>query len=112
MPLIDQAWSRLEPQRSEDFGIKKGWRKLVLKIFKISSSCSIITSYHRIMDSVRENRGTYEIETTGKGIGPAYEDKISRKGIKVSDLFNQELLLTKLERNFIEKKVLLDHYLL
>ena len=77
--------------------------------FKISSNCSVITSYHKIMDAVRESKGPIKIGTTGKGIGPAYEDKISRKGIKISDLFDRTLLKTKLERNFIEKKVLLDH---
>ena len=89
--------------------VRKAGVSITPENFKISSNCSVITSYHRIMDAVRETKGPVKIGTTGKGIGPAYEDKISRKGIKVSDLFDKEVLLHKLERNFIEKKVLLDH---
>ena len=77
--------------------------------FKISASCSVITTYHKIMDAVRESQGPVKIGTTGKGIGPAYEDKIARRGIKVFDLFDKKVLQQKLERNFSEKKVLLDH---
>ncbi len=101
----------LEPEAliNELAEVKKAGVSVTPENFKISSSCSVITSYHRIMDAVRESKGPVKIGTTGKGIGPAYEDKISRKGIKVSDLFDKKLLHAKLERNFIEKKVLLDH---
>ena len=101
----------LEPQALIDelAEVKSAGVTVTPENFKISSSCSIITSYHRIMDAVRESKGPIKIGTTGKGIGPAYEDKISRKGIKVSDLFDREILEKKLTRNFIEKKVLLDH---
>jgi len=101
----------LEPQALIDElnEIRAAGVKVTPENFKISNNCSVITSYHRIMDAVRESKGPVKIGTTGKGIGPAYEDKISRKGIKVSDLFNRELLQTKLERNFIEKKILLDN---
>ena len=77
--------------------------------FRISSNCSIITSFHKIIDAVRESQRQLKIGTTGKGIGPAYEDKVSRKGIKVADLFNYEALKSKLEGGFIEKKILLDN---
>lgn len=75
---------------------------------KISSNCSVITSYNKILDAARETKGPVKIGTTGKGIGPAYEDKISRKGIKVKDLFDLEGLRNKLEANLIEKKVLFE----
>jgi adenylosuccinate synthase len=101
----------LEPEAliTELAEIKSAGVQISPENFRISSSCSIITSYHRIMDSVRETKGPIKIGTTGKGIGPAYEDKVSRKGIKVSDLFDRDTLQSKLEKNIIEKKVLLDH---
>ena len=74
----------------------------------VSLNCSIITSYHQILDGVREAKGPVKIGTTGKGIGPCYEDKISRKGIKLVDLFNKETLKNKLEHQLIEKKVILE----
>ena len=51
------------------------------KNFGISLNCSIITKYHQILDHAREGQGPVKIGTTGKGIGPAYEDKIARKGL-------------------------------
>lgn len=74
----------------------------------ISENCSVITTYHRLLDGVRENQGPVKIGTTGKGIGPAYEDKVSRKGLKLKDLLNKERLMERLEQNFIEKKALFD----
>ena len=76
---------------------------------KISSNCSIITTYNKLLDQLRESKGPVKIGTTGKGIGPAYEDKVSRKGIKLKDLLNREVLEQKLYQNLIEKKVLFDH---
>ncbi|MDD0854889.1 adenylosuccinate synthase [Halobacteriovorax sp. GB3] len=73
---------------------------------KISSNCSIITYYNKLLDGQREAKGPVKIGTTGKGIGPTYEDKISRKGIKLRDLFDLDILTTKLEANLIEKEAL------
>ncbi len=80
------------------------------KKLKISSNCSVITSYNKILDAARESQGPVKIGTTGKGIGPAYEDKISRKGIKVKDLFDLEVLKTKLSDNLREKQVLFEKF--
>ncbi len=74
----------------------------------ISSNATVITSYNKLIDALREGQGPVKIGTTGKGIGPAYEDKVSRKAIKVSDLFDRELLLSKLSNNLSEKKVLFE----
>ncbi|AYF43415.1 adenylosuccinate synthase [Halobacteriovorax sp. BALOs_7] len=73
---------------------------------KISSNTSVITFYNRLLDGQREAKGPVKIGTTGKGIGPAYEDKISRKGIKVKDLFDKEVLTEKLKANLLEKETL------
>ena len=76
---------------------------------KISENCSVITYYNKLLDGQREAKGPIKIGTTGKGIGPAYEDKTSRKGIKLKDLLNKELLLEKLKANLTEKEVLFKH---
>ena len=74
---------------------------------KISTNASVITSYHKILDAAREGQGPVKIGTTGKGIGPCYEDKIGRKGIKLRDLSNKNVLFEKLKQSFIEKEILL-----
>lgn len=56
---------------------------------KISEACQLILPYHVALDAAREKaRGKKAIGTTGRGIGPAYEDKISRRGLRVGDLLN------------------------
>ncbi|GAB4221856.1 MAG: adenylosuccinate synthase [Francisella sp.] len=72
----------------------------------VSESCSIITSYHKILDSVREKNANEKIGTTGKGIGPAYEDKVARKGIKFKHLFDKEVLRSRLAVSLAEKEIL------
>lgn len=72
----------------------------------VSESCTVITSYHKLLDAVRENSTSEKIGTTGKGIGPAYEDKVSRKGIKFKHLFDRELLRARLEISLSEKETL------
>lgn len=63
----------------------------------ISPSCPVIMPYHEALDRAREEaRGQKAIGTTCRGIGPAYEDKASRRGIRVSDLLNANTLADKL----------------
>jgi adenylosuccinate synthase len=63
----------------------------------ISPAAPVIMPYHQALDLAREeSRGSKAIGTTGRGIGPAYEDKVSRRGIRVSDLLNEALLGEKL----------------
>ena len=76
---------------------------------KISSNCTVITAYGKLLDACRESKGKVKIGTTGKGIGPGYEDKVSRRGIKLSDLFDYDSLVHKLSRNFEEKEILFKH---
>lgn len=76
---------------------------------KISLNASVITSYHKILDAFREGQSKVKIGTTGKGIGPAYEDKVARRGIKIKDLFNIDTLVTKLNYALEEKAYLFEH---
>jgi adenylosuccinate synthase len=64
----------------------------------VSSHAHIITAYHRTIDRVTERfLGKSKIGTTGRGIGPAYADKINRVGIRVQDLFDEGILRQKVE---------------
>ncbi len=64
---------------------------------RISEACPLILPYHVALDNAREvARGKKAIGTTGRGIGPAYEDKISRRGLKLGDLFHRENFAAKL----------------
>ena len=64
----------------------------------ISANAHVITHYHRTMDKVTERfLGKRQIGTTGRGIGPAYADKINRVGIRIQDLFDENILRQKVE---------------
>ncbi|KGQ69803.1 adenylosuccinate synthase [Chelonobacter oris] len=68
----------------------------------ISEACPLILPYHVAMDHAREAAlGKKAIGTTGRGIGPAYEDKVARRGLRVGDLFNRETFAEKL-KNILE----------
>jgi adenylosuccinate synthase len=81
----------------------------VSKRLRISPACPLILPYHVLLDQAREKaRGKAAIGTTGRGIGPAYEDKVSRRGLRVADLFNEKLCNERLEKiidyhNFVLK---------
>ncbi len=80
--------------------------------FFVSNKCHIIMPYHKRLDIARERlRGAGMIGTTGRGIGPAYEDKVARLGIRAVDLLDRELLYDKIvlslkEKNYLFKNVL------
>ncbi|MCL4167932.1 UNVERIFIED_CONTAM: hypothetical protein GTU68_062359 [Idotea baltica] len=75
----------------------------------LSDGCPLILPYHILLDQAREKaRGKSAIGTTGRGIGPAYEDKIARRGLRVGDFLNMDNTLSKLEgildyHNFVLK---------
>lgn len=93
-----------ELQTVADAGIKVTANNL-----KISENATIITSYNKLLDAARESQGSVKIGTTGKGIGPAYEDKVGRRAVKLKDLFDMENLKKKLARNLGEKEILFKH---
>jgi len=64
---------------------------------KISEACPLILPYHVALDQAREKaRGKAAIGTTGRGIGPAYEDKVARRALRLSDVFHRERFAAKL----------------
>ncbi|MCK5725213.1 MAG: adenylosuccinate synthase [Thiotrichaceae bacterium] len=68
------------------------------KRLKISEACHLIMPYHVALDTAREvARGNKAIGTTGRGIGPAYEDKISRRGLRMGDMLDEARLREKLK---------------
>jgi adenylosuccinate synthase len=70
---------------------------------KVSSRAHLIMPYHRALDHTSEERlGNEKIGTTLRGIGPAYEDKAGRRGIRVSDALSPEMLRLRIERNLEE----------
>src|SRR5512139_938591 len=75
----------------------------------ISEETHLILPYHRRVDVAREK--TFKIGTTGRGIGPAYEDKVARCGIRVVDLIDEKVFREKLEANLIQKNVYLTQVL-
>ena len=78
---------------------------------KISAACPLILPYHVVLDLAREKaRGKGAIGTTGRGIGPAYEDKVSRRGLRLEDLFHPERFASKLEEVLEYHNFTLQHY--
>ncbi len=83
-----------EIDRLEGLGVE------VTSRLKVSEACPVILPYHVALDVAREEaRGEAKIGTTGKGIGPTYEDKVARRAIRVADLMNESRLAEKLREN-------------
>jgi adenylosuccinate synthase len=78
---------------------------------KISDACTLILPYHVALDHARElARGKAAIGTTGRGIGPAYEDKIARRALRLGDLFHRERFAAKLGEVLDYHNFVLQHY--
>jgi adenylosuccinate synthase len=98
-----------EIDRLQSRGLKVGPENL-----RVSERTQVIMPYHQRLDLARERaKGAGKIGTTGRGIGPCYEDKVARRGIRVADLVAPELLRAKLtevlqEKNFLLEKLLGD----
>jgi adenylosuccinate synthase len=74
----------------------------------VSANAHIITSYHQVIDKVTERfLGKAKIGTTGRGVGPAYSDKVNRIGIRIQDLFDNSILRQKVEASLDQKNHLL-----
>ena len=79
---------------------------------RVSQSCTLILPYHVALDQAREAaKGAAKIGTTGRGIGPAYEDKVARRALKVLDLFNPERFAAKLAETMEYHNFVLVNYL-
>ncbi|MDH5301855.1 MAG: adenylosuccinate synthase [Gammaproteobacteria bacterium] len=78
---------------------------------KISAACPLILPCHVRLDLARERaRGSNAIGTTGRGIGPAYEDKVARRAVRVADLFHRERFAAKLGEILDYHNFVLQHY--
>src|SRR5690606_32328541 len=78
---------------------------------RISPACPLILPYHVALDQAREAaRGNAKIGTTGRGIGPAYEDKVARRGLRVGDMLNADRFAVKLKEVLEYHNFSLVHY--
>ena len=78
---------------------------------RISPACPLILPYHEAIDKAREKSlGSQKIGTTGRGIGPAYEDKAARRGVRLGDLFYWQQFAAKLAEVMEYQNFLLQHY--
>jgi len=78
---------------------------------KISDACPLILDYHVALDQARElARGNKAIGTTGRGIGPAYEDKVARRGLRAGDLRDMAQFKQKLEGTLAYHNYMLENY--
>ncbi|MCD6231583.1 adenylosuccinate synthase [Candidatus Aerophobetes bacterium] len=91
--VIDPGVLLKEIEELQERGVK-------LDNFYLSGNAHVIMPYHKKLEEIEEERrGKMRIGTTRKGVGPAYADKIARRGIRVSDLLKKEVLLNKLRMN-------------
>ena len=78
---------------------------------KLSLACPLILPYHVALDQAREiAKGANKIGTTGRGIGPAYEDKVSRRGLRLGDLANAETFAEKLKEIMTYHNFVLENF--
>ncbi len=78
---------------------------------RLSPACPLILPIHIALDQARERaRGTAKIGTTGRGIGPAYEDKVARRGLRLGDLFDRERFAPKLKELMAYHNFMLSNY--
>jgi adenylosuccinate synthase len=82
----------------------------VLQRLKLSATCPIILPTHIALDEAREKDGKTAIGTTKRGIGPAYEDKVARRGLRLYDFFNPLSFAEKLKTLFHYHNFILQHY--
>lgn len=83
----------------------------VMDRLRVSSACNLLLPYHIALDKAREKAlGNKAIGTTGRGIGPAYEDKVARRGIRAMDLLHPDILLEKIKKTTAYHNFQLEYY--
>ncbi len=104
--VLDPWALKKEIELLEKMGITISKNKLM-----IAENVALILPFHKELDSLRENlAGNKKIGTTGRGIGPAYEDKVGRRSVRLSDLNSSILLRARLERSLAHHNVLMKGY--
>ena len=103
----------LSPQALvEEIAMLEGAGVDVRSRLRISEACPLILPVHAALDQAREHaRGDFKIGTTGRGIGPAYEDKVARRALRLQDLFHPERFALKLKELLDYHNFVLAHYL-
>ncbi|MBW2022812.1 MAG: adenylosuccinate synthase [Deltaproteobacteria bacterium] len=105
--VVDPEVLLQEIGRLQDSGVSVGPERLVL-----SEKAHLIMPYHKAIDAAREAaKGKVKIGTTGRGIGPCYEDKAARIGVRAIDLTEPEVLEEKIRSNLREKNFYLEKFL-
>ncbi|WP_295904461.1 adenylosuccinate synthase [uncultured Bdellovibrio sp.] len=104
--VVDLFAIRDEIKKLKDSGLLQNPKQLM-----IADTATIILPYHKALDAAREAAlDDSKIGTTGKGIGPAYEDRASRRAVLFGDIFDRESLKAKIELALREKNFMLENY--
>lgn len=103
--VLDPAVLEQEVRELKERGYMKDDKRLL-----ISGQTHLIMPYHKKLDSLREAGATKKIGTTGRGIGPAYEDRASRTGIRVVDFLDKKTFAEKVRENLKVKNFLIKRY--
>ncbi|MDR2018302.1 MAG: adenylosuccinate synthase [Syntrophobacterales bacterium] len=103
--VLDPDVFEKEIEELKSLGYLSDDKKLLL-----SHLAHVIMPYHKKLDSLREAKGRKKIGTTGRGIGPAYEDKMSRLGIRVIDLLDKKVFSEKVKQNLELKNFVIKKY--
>ncbi|MBB5073455.1 adenylosuccinate synthase [Bartonella callosciuri] len=100
--VVDPHHFVIELKKLRDQGVK-----ITPKILRIAENAPLILSLHRDLDAIRESSlSGLKIGTTKRGIGPAYEDKVGRRAIRVMDLAETDTLMAKIERLLVHHNAL------
>ncbi len=103
----------IDPEKlvSEINSLKKAGYLQNTEQLLISDQATLVMPYHKAIDTARELKaGNNKLGTTGRGIGPCYEDRASRKALLISDLFHPDVLKRKLSQTLEEKNFLLKEF--
>ncbi len=103
--VLDPEVFEKEVQELKGLGFIKDDKKLM-----VSGLAHLIMPYHKKLDALKESKVKKKIGTTGRGIGPAYEDKISRMGIRVIDLLDKKVFSEKVKQNLEIKNFMIKKY--
>ncbi|MDX1654555.1 MAG: adenylosuccinate synthase [Candidatus Competibacteraceae bacterium] len=99
------------PALMEEIGMLEARGVEVRTRLRLSEACPLILPYHVALDRAREKaRGERAIGTTGRGIGPAYEDKVARRAVRLGDLLHRERFAAKLGEVLDFHNFVLQHY--
>jgi len=92
--------------------LEEGGYEVSPKRFRISEKAHVTMPYHLMIDQLRELKHVRaKIGTTGRGIGPTYEDKVARRGIRMGDLIRPKILKDRLELILEDRNYYIEHYL-